>query len=63
MAEYTLWDLWQLAPQWLETFGEELAMGFDIGPDEAPIIRQCLEQKSQQPLDDHMKSLPAGIIF
>ena len=50
MVDYTMDDLLALQPDWLETFGEDLAYGFEIMPPQVPMLRQCLREKSRAPL-------------
>ena len=45
-------DLIALQAPWLATFGEPMPFGFQIGPNQVPILRQCLAEESQEPLDD-----------
>ena len=57
MAEYTMDDLLALQPRWLETFGDDLAYGFEIMPPQVPMLRQCLREKSKAPLRAFIKTL------
>ncbi len=56
-------DLEKLAPDWYRTFGESMPMGFEVTPDQIDIIRDCIRQKSQKPLDDYVESLPKDVLF
>lgn len=50
-------ELFALARAWKRRFGENLGVGFEIGPADVPLIRQCLDQGSTQPLEDHIRRL------
>ena len=52
-------ELLSLREPWEEVFGEPMPMGFEITGDQVHIIRQCIDQKSQKPLEDYVNSLPA----
>ena len=54
---YTWSDLDALAHAWAETFGESLPMGFEVGPEQVPVMRECLRLRSQRPLEDYVRSL------
>ena len=55
-------DLEALRPGWLETFGEDLPFGFEIQLAQVPMLRQCLREKSQAPLDAFIRTL-AGRVY
>ena len=57
---YTWSDIEDLDPQWRELFGESVPMGFCITPAQVPILRECIRTRSQKPIDDYVRSLPAG---
>ena len=63
MVEYTWDDLEALRPAWCETFGQELAMGFEIGPAQVPMLQECLKQKSQALLKAYIKAIPDDVIY
>ena len=50
-------ELGRLAEEWERTFGEELPIGFETTPEEIPLIRRCIKENTQKPLDDHIKRL------
>ena len=60
MVDYTMDDLLALQPDWLETFGEDLAYGFEIMPPQVPMLRQCLREKSRAPSEPSSPPLTAG---
>ncbi len=60
---YTWQDLEDLAPEWYRLFGEEMPKGFEVTPEQVPIIRECIRTKSQKPLDDYARSIPSDIDF
>ena len=37
--------------------GEGMPFGFVIDFDDIPLLRQCIEQRSQKPLDEHVKNI------
>ena len=51
-------ELDALAPDWFRVFGEAMPRGFEIGPDQVPILKECLRTKSQKPLEAFVESLP-----
>ena len=63
MADYTWDDLEALVPDWERVFGRALLIGFVIGPSQIPIIRECIEKRSQGPLDRYIESLPPDLMF
>ena len=60
---YTMAELERLAPQWEEVFGNTMPMGFEVGPEQAPIIERCIREKSSQPLAEYVAILPAGTSY
>ena len=54
---YTWDDLMALRKPWEETFGETMAYGFEIGPDDVPLLRQCIAEKSRERLRRHIEEL------
>ena len=63
MVDYTWEDLDDLAPEWERIFGKEMPRGFVIGPDQVPIIRECIEKRDQEPLDRYVKALPRDLMY
>lgn len=62
MAETYSWaDLETLDPEWQEIFGEPIPRGFGVMPAQVPIIRECIAQRSQAPLEAYIKGLGTGI--
>ena len=51
-------DIEALRDQWDELFGEPVPMGWQIGPAQVPILRECIKKKSQKPLEDYIDSIP-----
>ena len=60
---YTMDDLASLAPQWEEVFGEPMSVGFEVGPEQVPVIERCSREKSREPLAEHVATLPAGTSY
>ena len=56
---YTMDDLFALAAEWEQVFGESMPAGFEIGPSDVPLMRQCIRERSRQALNDHIKALLA----
>lgn len=50
-------DLDALRESWRRIFGEEMGYGFEIGPDQVPMMKECLRLKSQKPLHDYIKEI------
>ena len=64
MTTYTFLDLFALEDEWEATFGESLSYGFNIGPNDVPLLQRCLAAKSKQELKDHIdKQLAQGKVF
>lgn len=60
----TAQDWVELSEQWSETFGEELVSGFEITEDQIPLLRKCIAQKSQRPLEDYIeRELAKGRVY
>ena len=54
----------QLRQQWKELFGEELVISPWITPDDMPLIQQCIDEQSQEPLERHFEKLAEqGIVL
>lgn len=47
-------ELDRLVKEWQDTFGDTLGYGFDITPDQIPLIKQCLREHDQAPLKRHI---------
>lgn len=58
MANDTTQEVLELMEAWEATFGEQMPWGFEVGESEIPILRQCIEQNSQLPIEDFVRSLP-----
>ena len=55
-ADFLLLDA--AAERWPQVFGEDLAgIGFEIFPDDVPMLERCLEAKSTAELDRYLKEL------
>ncbi len=63
MAEFTENDLDRIEPEWERIFGEQMPRGFEVGPAQVPILRYCIEQRSMQPLNDYIRSIPDDIAY
>ena len=44
-----------LSLRWQEVFGTGMPYGFEVTDEDAPIIRQCIEERSERPLNDLVK--------
>ena len=51
MARPTIHDLYALEAPWRDAFGEDLAIGFPIGPVHVPMLRRCLAAGSRAELE------------
>ena len=60
---YTMVDLVRLAPRWEKVFGDTMPMGFEVGPEQVPIIERCIREKSREPLAEYVATLPAGTLY
>ena len=58
MTSDTTQEVLDLMAEWQAIFGEPMPWGFEVGENEIPILRQCIKQKSQQPIEDFVRSLP-----
>ena len=56
MAKYDWKDLEALRDDWWRVFGESMAMGFVITPEQVPMMKECIEKESQKPLQDYIDS-------
>ena len=63
MANYGIEDLVALRQDWERVFGSSMPMGFEITPDQVPVIKKCIETESQKPLRDYIDSLPEDTTF
>ena len=63
MADETWDDLERLAPEWLAIFGTTMPMGFEVTPGIIHIIRQCIQDRSRDPLTAYVESLPAEDLY
>ena len=63
MADYGIDDLIDLRDKWEEVFGSPMPMGFEIGPNQVPILKKCLESGDQKPLIDYVESIPEDITY
>lgn len=57
MADYTMDDLEALEPEWEKVFGDMMPKGFEITPDQVPVMRQCIDERSQAPLEAYVATL------
>ena len=47
-----------VADRWPQVFGEKFpGIGFEIVPDDVPMLERCLKAKSTAELDRHLKSI------
>ena len=58
MVDYTWQDLEELRPEWERIFGGAMPYGFEVGPGQVPMMRECIEKQSRQPLSAYINSLP-----
>ena len=64
MPEYTTDDLIDLLPEWYEAFPErEIKIGFDITPEQVPLLKKCIRTGSLKPLDDYLASIPDDLVY
>ena len=63
MSDYTDGDLSALAPEWERIFGKPMPRGFEVTPDQVPIIRECIEKRSTRPLNRYVSSIPSTTLF
>ena len=63
MASYDIEDLVALRDEWRRVFGESMGMGFEITPEQVPMMKKCIETGSQKPLDDYIDSLPENTTY
>ena len=64
MAERHTWnDLEALREPWAEVFGEPMGFGFEIGPEQFPMMRECIRTRSKAPLEAYIASIPAGVVY
>ncbi len=56
-------DLMSLRHAWEETFGESMPMGFEIGPDQYPTMKECIEKRDQAPLEDFINGLDPDVVY
>ena len=54
MAEGEWAEIMALEDEWMRVFREAVPMGFEVTPDAAPILRECLAEKSQAKLDTYI---------
>ena len=54
---FSMDDLEALAPEWERVFGGPMPMGFEIGPEQVPIMRQCIRDGSRAPLQAYIAGL------
>ena len=63
MAKYDWKDLEALRDEWWRVFGESMGMGFEITPEQVPMMKECIEKESQKPLEEYIDSIPADITY
>ena len=64
MPTYTWDDLDALCEQCESVFGEKMTFGFEIGPEQVPLMRECIEKRSQAPLEKYVREdLAEGKVF
>ena len=56
-------DLEALDPEWIDIFGDTIPRGFGVGPAQVPILRECIEQRSQAPLEACIEGLGTDIVI
>ena len=52
-----------LRRDWERTFGESMPFGFEIGPEQFPMMRECIRRRSKAPLEAYIASIPAGVVY
>lgn len=64
MPSYTWADLDALREQWERVFEETMPYGFEIGPEQVPLMRECIEKRSREPLEKYVREITAdGRVF
>ena len=64
MAERHTWeDLEALREPWEATFGGTMPFGFEIGPEQVPMMRECIRTRSREPLKAYIASISAGVDY
>ena len=63
MAKYDWADLESLTDEWFRVFGESMGMGFEISPEQFPMMKKCIETKSKKLLEEYIDSLPEHIVY
>ena len=63
MAKYDWKDLEDLRDDWFRVFGESMGMGFEISPEQFPMMKKCIETKSKKLLEEYIDSLPEHIVY
>ena len=57
-------DLLALQDEWEAVFnGETMPWGFEVGPEQVPILRECIRKRSRRPLDAFVRSLPKDRVY
>lgn len=56
-------DLDELREDWMAVFGEGMPWGFEVGEQQIPLLRQCVEERSREQLNDYIRSLPANRLY
>ena len=58
MDEAAYERLEQLREDWETVFEEGMPWGFEIGEEQMPMLRECIDQESKAPLEAYVASLP-----
>ena len=64
MAERHTWEeLEALREPWEATFGEPMGFGFEIGPEQVPMMCECIRTRNKAPLKAYVAAIPAGVVY
>lgn len=51
-------DMAEIMKRWAEVFGQPLPFGPEVPEDQIPVLLDCIEKCSEEPLDKYIESLP-----
>ena len=51
-------DMPEIMKRWAEVFGQPLPFGPEVPEEQIPVLLDCLEKCSEEPLDEYIDSLP-----
>ena len=53
----------ELRDEWEAVFGDGMPWGFGIGEEQLPLLRQCVAERSQEPLRAYWAAMPLGTVY